>query len=307
MRIYLLAYLLIYASTIVGQTLPEELTPPNSIKLKDNLYIDKTEIANIHWLEILHYYNLDSARSDYLSMLPDTTVWDNVAGTDSTWGNFYLRFPKNRYKPIVGVTKEQAEKYCKWRSFSVNGVYNKKHSKKLQREGIDSVIYQFRLPTVSEWKMAAFGENKTYYTLANLPLSKPKLSLEGADNEGVHAVLSDTVNYNKFKIDVATYVEQLRPDFQLLPDSIPYFVTLTDLMPRKNYEGTPNALGVFHTIGNVAEMVANENVVMGGSWLHTFEKVNQAEGDYWDGKKAQSWIGFRCVCEVTIIGNDNTQ
>jgi len=40
-----------------------------------SFYMDETEVANIHWLEYLHYVQLDSTREFFESALPDTTVW----------------------------------------------------------------------------------------------------------------------------------------------------------------------------------------------------------------------------------------
>src|SRR6267154_5033572 len=47
-----------------------------------SFYMDETEIANIHWLEYLHYLTVDSPRSSdpnvkdaYVRALPDTNVW----------------------------------------------------------------------------------------------------------------------------------------------------------------------------------------------------------------------------------------
>ena len=40
-----------------------------------SFYMDETEIANIHWLEYMHYLAKDSTQEVYAAALPDTTVW----------------------------------------------------------------------------------------------------------------------------------------------------------------------------------------------------------------------------------------
>jgi sulfatase modifying factor 1 len=40
-----------------------------------SFYMDETEIANIHWLEYIHYLAKDSSQEAYQAALPDTMVW----------------------------------------------------------------------------------------------------------------------------------------------------------------------------------------------------------------------------------------
>lgn len=97
--------------------------PPNTIKI-NNLYIDKTEILNIHWMEFLYHVEKDSIGKDVSKFYPaaENTIYNK---------------PEHRYKPIVLITYEQAQAYCAWRSEVV--------SKKLGRR------ITYRLPTEKEW------------------------------------------------------------------------------------------------------------------------------------------------------------
>lgn len=56
--------------------------PPNCVWLYDSLWIDKTEIANIHWLEYLYYLEKDSAKEVLMKALPDETVWMDYDKTE---------------------------------------------------------------------------------------------------------------------------------------------------------------------------------------------------------------------------------
>src|SRR5690606_14638094 len=40
-----------------------------------SFYMDEAEVANIHWLEYLHFIKKDASEEFYRSSLPDTTVW----------------------------------------------------------------------------------------------------------------------------------------------------------------------------------------------------------------------------------------
>ena len=85
-----------------------------------SFYMDETEVANIHYLEFLHYIKLDSSRDFYNEVLPDTTVWAKKLALNDPYVDHYLRYPGFRYHPVVGVTWNQANAYAKWRSIMVN-------------------------------------------------------------------------------------------------------------------------------------------------------------------------------------------
>jgi len=57
-----------------------------------------------------------------------------------------------------------------------------------------------------------------------------------------------------------------------------------------------NKYGIFNLIGNVSEIVMEDNIVVGGSWrdndVLNWEKSTQ------EFTEPQDWIGFRCVCEL---------
>ena len=73
-----------------------------------SFFLDQTEIANIHWLEYLHYIQRDSSETYYQSALPDTTVWEKELAFNTPYVSNYLRYPGFRYYPVVGVSWEQA-------------------------------------------------------------------------------------------------------------------------------------------------------------------------------------------------------
>ncbi|HET9054495.1 MAG TPA: SUMF1/EgtB/PvdO family nonheme iron enzyme, partial [Cyclobacteriaceae bacterium] len=124
-------------------------TPPNCVWLYGNLFIDKTEIANIHWLEYLYHLKNDSSESVYKMALPDTTVW--LSFQDTLRFQHYLRYPGYRYFPVVGITHKQAVDYCKWRSQAVN------MKRKAELKETKQVVFSFRLPSEKEWTFAAAG------------------------------------------------------------------------------------------------------------------------------------------------------
>jgi len=85
-----------------------------------SFYMDEAEVANIHWLEYLHYARKDSSEEFYQSALPDTTVWARELSFNDPYVDYYLRYPGFRYFPVVGVSWLQANDYCTWRTAKVN-------------------------------------------------------------------------------------------------------------------------------------------------------------------------------------------
>ncbi|MEJ6748674.1 MAG: gliding motility lipoprotein GldJ [Flavobacteriales bacterium] len=97
-----------------------------------SFYIDETEVRNMDYVEYLHwlkrhYVNENSpfftgtARPEiFTKALPDSLVWRDKLGENEMFLNNYLRNPAYREYPVVGVSWEQANDYCIWRTDRVN-------------------------------------------------------------------------------------------------------------------------------------------------------------------------------------------
>jgi len=87
-----------------------------------SFYMDETEVANVHWREYVYW--LQNHYPEFPEVvtkaLPDTTVWRRELAFNDPYVGAYYRHPAYNYYPVVGVTWEQANEYCRWRTDRVN-------------------------------------------------------------------------------------------------------------------------------------------------------------------------------------------
>ena len=112
----------------------------------NSFYIDRTEVANVHYREYLYWVNNVFDGDEYKAVrdqaLPDTLVWRSELAYNEPMVEYYFRHPSYNYYPVVGVTWKQAHDFCLWRSDRVNekalvdrGYINKNSLKNIQGLG----------------------------------------------------------------------------------------------------------------------------------------------------------------------------
>jgi formylglycine-generating enzyme required for sulfatase activity len=203
------------------------VTPPNTIHLNGKLYMDKSEITNMDWKEYQYWMKTNDS-TQYEKTILDTTVWLQLDSNYTPFVKHYHQHQAYQEYPVVGVTYQQAQQYCKWRSMAVNEMLALNPTK-----GIEKVAY--RLPTEQEWEYAASGGRKKKDFPYGIDVSKHKNT--------PHLLF----NY-----------KQQHEDSQMANSTI--------TAPALSY--VPNDWGFYNFFGNVAEMVEEEGVSKGGSWYH---------------------------------------
>lgn len=88
-----------------------------------SFYMDETETRNLDYLEYLYWLNRVYGANYpgvYRKALPDTLVWRDRLAYNEPLVEYYFRHPAYRNYPVVGVTWQQANDYCAWRTDRVN-------------------------------------------------------------------------------------------------------------------------------------------------------------------------------------------
>ncbi len=245
-------------------------TPPGTVLLKGNLYIDKTEVANVHWREFLQAWILGIKHDTayYWKMMQDTSVW----GENSPYIKYYHNHPSFNNYPVVGISYDQATEFCKWRSDRVNEVFTKEPG----LNPFPGKHYQYRLLTIEEWEFAAAGK----LDVANFPFGYE-------DTVGKKGLWKGVRLFNYKSILKKKRADTVSKKYESV-DRSAYMSHVNSFLP--------NGYGIFNMIGNVSEMVSEKGIAKGGNFSSPLEQCKiKAQQTY---TKSEAWLGFRCVCEV---------
>lgn len=217
---------------------------------------------------------------------PDTLCWirDFAYTYNEPFTLKYFSHPAFDDYPVVGVNWKQANAFCNWRS----------NLKGFQIERFKEVApHDFRLPTESEWEVAARGglmNSKypwgSYYTrnvegcfVANF---KPNRGNYVADSETSTTTMKvGSFDPNPYGVyDMAGNVAEWT--------STAYFEAgydaIHDMNPEIQYDARPDD-----------PPVMKRKVVRGGSWKDIAYFIQTSTRTYEYQDTAKSYVGFRCV------------
>lgn len=267
---FCLAYRPVYDA--VRKVPKTDLVPPGTVWLKDNMFMDKTEITNSNYREFLYCIKAQHRSKSYCdSMLPDTTTWCkkyDKAGMQT--GKMYFRHPSYQEYPVVGISYYQAVEFCKWRTERVN--YFEAIKKNLAKWVPDTIYHgvqfvNYRLPTKEEWEYAAAaGLDKGRYPYGYENITDDK-------NEEV-SITAEYVNLHEKGFNYPVNSESV------------------------NF-GKPNKYDLYNMLGNVAEIIDCGQYK--GLSFNDYLVHNDSTYSYtqtWKYTKPECWLGFRCICEV---------
>ncbi len=226
-----------------------------------------------------------------VNVYPDTTCWVNdfQNADNERYMKLYFNNPAYDDYPVVGVTWEQANAFCAWRTdFLLKGL-----------GGVAKQIQRYRLPTEVEWEFAARGKNASMFPwesgevksdkdcyFANFKpdrgnytedgsLITSKCGAYGANSNGLYDMAGNVAEWTS-----TVYTEA-------------GVENMSDMNPELRYNAAkedPYRL--------------KKKSVRGGSWKDPESMIRSAWRSYEYQNQPRSYVGFRCVRSMV---SDNTR
>lgn len=239
-------------------TLLALVTPRRAVA--NSFYISATEVTNSEWRafyqdKVVELGKKNAKRQYY----PDTTLWisEFPYSYNAPMAENYFSHPNFNNFPVVGITWDQANAYCQWKTKELKIL--------LEKKGIKSSA-EFRLPTEKEWESAASTKNKTLkLTNRHFYPWSPKYNVLQINEL---ANIGQIFDYNNFVLkayqdDGALYTAEIA--------SYP-----------------PNYLGIYDLAGNVSEWTSDQGyfwsfqnkISTEKSLIHLNEDALKAELEY---------------------------
>lgn len=222
-----------------------------------------------------------------VAIYPDETCWVNdfPNSTNERYTRLYFNHPGYDNHPVVGVSWEQAQAFCAWRSKSF-------------KEGLNIPagysVEDFRLPTETEWEFAARSgktsrkypwstddlENDEVCFLANFKPFEGDYAADGVVIAGEVATFSP----NDFGLyDMAGNVSEWTSSAY----SLSSYKKMDDVNSEISYQASQED-----------PKDVKKKVVRGGSWKDIQKFIRSNTRSYEYQNVGRSYIGFRCARNI---------
>ena len=217
-----------------------ELMIGDEKKSIDGFYMMKTEVSNLDYQEFLYFLKIKEETEKLEIAKVHSDGWD--IGEMEPIKEHYFSHPAYHEYPVVNITKEGAQLYCDF----LKNILNETNAIKGYK------VKECRLPNREEWMMAAHGgEIMTPYPWGGHYLRNSK----GEFLANFKGLGSGNIAYD-YENETYKIIEDNRSQ------SSSYITA-----PIFSYH--PNGYDMYNMSGNVAEMVADKEVAVGGSWKST--------------------------------------
>ena len=255
--------------------------------------------------------NPDSKRKDYIesyvdapdpnkpnefpsvSVYPDTLVWkmDYSYSQNDPMVKNYFNHPSYDDYPVVGVSWEQANAFCDWRTKLYQSIAARRKLPLNSRP-------EYRLPTDAQFEYAARGGNtKTKYPWGGPYIRNTKGCMQANFKVGRGNYSDDGGLYT---VNVKSYFPNDYGLYNMAGNVAEWTVT------AYNQSAAPLLLDFNPNFTYVARPTDNKylkrKVVRGGSWKDIGFFLQNSVGTYEYQDQSRSYIGFRCV--VSYPGTD---
>lgn len=209
-------------------------------------FMSKTEVTNKDYREFLLDLKLNGKSDAYQKALPDTLQWRDNLAYNEPYVEYYFRHPAYNDYPVVNISRAQAEMYCKWLTQKL-------------REAFGDGINDVRLPYREEWILAARGSNPVAeYSWNTVGKTKQKKGKTYGVRGNYLNIGPEAIHFN----ETSGKYEVVRCNTNGIAGTINDAADIT--APVQSYY--PNDYGLYNMSGNVAEMVQQKDIAVGGSW-----------------------------------------
>lgn len=236
-------------------------------------FMSKTEVTNKQYRTFLADLKASGDMDNYKKALPDTARWQMSENCfNQPMVEHYFSHPAYDNYPVVNISREGAELYCQWLTKKYEAVHGPQKC-------------AFRLPQREEWIWAARGG----LTLIPYPWGGPYLR----NSKGCYLC-----NFRTFDERHITYNHD-KQKYELVPDADDSFTQDGGFHTIITGHYSPNDYGLYDMSGNVAEMVQQSDIVVGGSWMSPGADVRIESVAPFSGPAPT--VGFRPV--MTFLGD----
>lgn len=249
---------------------------------KDTAYIDENGEIVRETIERPLSSLYDFLNTYIVRVYPDTTCWVNdfPNANNESYMRLYFSSPAYNDYPVVGVTWEQAEAFCAWRTNYL-----------LRSLGPQArYIQRYRLPTEIEWEYAARGKEGNPYPWEGQEMKNEKgcFYANFKPDEGNY-----TDDGNLITSKVGIYGANSNGLFDMAGNVAEWTSTvyteagvaaMADLNPELRYNAAAED-----------PYILKRKSVRGGSWKDPLSYIRSAWRTWEYQNQPRSYIGFRCV------------
>lgn len=217
-----------------------------------------------------------------VNVYPDTTCWVNdfKNSDNETYLRSYFSNPAYNDYPVVGVTWEQANAFCAWRTdYLLKGLGPEAR-----------FVQRYRLPTEAEWEMAARGKEQNEFPWDNADVKN--------GNGCYYANFKpDRGNYTKDGNLITSKVGIYSPNTNGLYDMAGNVAEWTSTIYTEAGVEAMNDLNptLVYNAAKEDPYRLKRKCVRGGSWKDPESMIRSAWRSWEYQNQPRSYIGFRCV------------
>ena len=260
---------------------------------KDTAYIDENGAIVRQTITRPLSSLYDFLNTYIVNVYPDTTCWVNdfPNANNETYMKLYFSSANYNDYPVVGVTWEQAEAFCQWRTdYLLRGLGPA--ARQVQR---------YRLPTEIEWEYAARGKEGNPF---------PWQPAEGDQKKNEKGCFyanfkSDKGNYTDDGNLITSRVGMYGANSNGLYDMAGNVAEWTSTVYTEAGVSMMNDLNPELTYNAAKEdpYMLKRKSVRGGSWKDPISFIRSAWRTYEFQNQPRSYIGFRCVRSLAATPN----